>query len=105
MRFIASVLIFAVLCGCGSSSAFESEKKKWETEGWRFVELVGERDSDAVSLTWSSGQTAKLATAFAFDGTEKRKKEYAQIDSVYLVVTMAAKSGRYYSMVFAKAKK
>ncbi len=69
------------------------------------MEVVGIEDLAATEIAFSSSDTARTITAFAYDGAERAKKEYFQTDMHYLVVTMGSKSGATYSLVFRKPKK
>lgn len=100
------ILISLVALGCVQQvSDAEKAKRKWEAEGWAFLEAVGIEDPAAEEVAFDSSETARSITAFAFDGSERRKKEYLQTDSRYLVVTMGSRSGATYSLVFRKPKK
>lgn len=109
-RFLIALLAMLVLqCGCAPRSpaggSDDAEKKKWENAGWTFLEVVGTQVGNAEYASHISSDTARSVSAFAFDGSQRLQREYIQTDRLYLIVTMAERSGKTYALVFQKERK
>jgi uncharacterized lipoprotein NlpE involved in copper resistance len=109
MRLVTLVFAIFLLIGCSRTVAADTgvdvAKKKWEADGWVFHEAFGTAIAGAEEVSFMSSSTARSVSAFSFDGVERKQKEYRQSDQLYLVVTMADRSGKSYALVFRKEKK
>jgi hypothetical protein len=117
MRCSLLILTVAVLLvGCGRESnptasdkvhkngqADEIEKKRWQAEGWSYVETVGVPTDGAESMSFLKSDNARSISAVAFDGMQRTKKVFPQEEHLYLVVTMG-KADKTYALVFRRGK-
>jgi hypothetical protein len=108
--------VAALLVGCGreasptasskihkNGQADEIEKKRWQAEGWSYVETFGVTTDGAESMSFLKSDNARSITAVAFDGMQRTKKVFPQEEHLYLVVTMG-KADKTYALVFRRGK-
>ena len=83
----------------------EAEIGKWEADGWRYQETVGEEIPEATSGVHLESDSARVIGAVArrADG-ELIEKGFPQEDTLYLVVTMSGGERGTYCLVFSKPK-
>ena len=104
-RLLSALLCACLVQGCGPKEDVASEIKRWESEGWHFVETVGTNRDDAVYVAHLSSDTASSikATSHTNDGN-KDSKIYPQDSRLYLVVRMGHEAHGSFSLVFSKLK-
>ena len=82
-----------------------AEIGKWEAEGWRYEETVGQEIPEASSGVPLSSDNARVVGAVARreDG-ELIEKGFPQDQKLFLVVTMSGGERGTYCLVFSKPK-
>jgi hypothetical protein len=81
------------------------EISKWEAEGWRYEETVGEEIPEAVVGAYLASDDARVIGALArtADG-EIIRRRFPQDEELFFVVTMDGGEHGTYCLVFSKPK-
>jgi len=91
-------------------SVVAAVKRDYATEGWKFLEVVGDLTTDALPVAHFSSMTEQRITATALRNGRRLKKVYVQTDRLFLTVTMqrptgaGCRDGDTFSLVFSKPK-
>ena len=92
--------------GCTSnqlstSSDWKGEVLKWERDGWKQEDVLGEPGKYTMS-SFIKSNTARIITAFYITGGVRSTKEYEQMKKKYLIITFSKINGDSFAVVLSR---
>lgn len=102
LSLVGALLILSVCAGRAQKFGVSDERKRWEAEGWTYLQTFGRPAEDTIMVFNASADWAPEATAFALTDGVLTNRVFPQTNKIYLVVCMQRPNGDYFSLVFTK---